>query len=279
MNYQNDQNYRYDSNKTLKKNSRRILYVTVIVAALFVAVISGTFAYFQLSITLNENQSNINGGIYDVTAALNSVTVNKISGTGANGDKLIPLDTNNAYDTATSETLNGSTTGAAMVNIALQNNCIDANGYTACHVYKIDIKESANAPRVLIDGSVTLTGTKGLNLRLTSIKARSTTNATSASSLTTTDTYYNGAVTLTTLKSSNPNVYEDTLTFTSIDAANNNYLPANTVDNYYYLIVWLEDDGTNQTSVNGGGNYVGTVTITAVNGGNQRITATFSSGA
>ena len=269
MNYQNqdNQNFRYDTNKVLKNNSRRILYITVIVAALFVAVVSGTFAYFQASVT--SPSGAINGGIYDVTAALNSITVTKISRSTAapNGDNLIPFETDN-----------GTTTKSAMINIALNNGCVDLKGYTSCHVYKIDIKEAANAPRVPISGTISITGTKISNLKFTIINTRSTNDKTviepknGETSLSMTDTYYDGAVTYASSTA--------TLNFTDITGTtNDNFLPANTTDNYYYLIVWLEDTGSDQTSANSGGNYSGTVTVNAVNGSNQHITATFSSGA
>ena len=108
-------------------------------------------------------------------------------------------------------------------------------------------------------------------MKYTIISARSTTNASSISQLSMTDTYYTGAATISSTSAS--------LTFTSIDASNNNYLPANTQHNYYYLIVWLEDTASDQTTANAGGSYTGTVTVNAVNGTNQKITATFSSGA
>ena len=66
------------------------------------------------------------------------------------------------------------------------------------------------------------------------------------------------------------------LIFTDIENAYNGFLTATTTSPAvytYYLIIWLEDSNTNQTTTNTG-TYSGTVEITSGDGG--RVTATFN---
>lgn len=251
---QNNQMYNpyEDSRSSIGANSRKILYVTVAIAALFVAVVSGTFAYF----TASASDTNTITGTLAATTLNLAVTKLTYTTTAANGTNLIPMDTTEYSD----------------LNTALASSCVDNNGYTACQVYRIAITVPANSPRIPITGTVNITAASGStisNLTYALLGPQTTgTTTTAITALTTTATYYNAKVTL-----------GNNLTFTGIDTTNNaqnGYLAATTTAQAtynYYVIVWLEDSGVAQNTTDSG-SFTGTVNVNSASG---NITATFSS--
>lgn len=279
---QANQEFNYDINlrNNISGNSRKILYLTVAVAALFVAVLSGTFAYFTASAT---NTTAVGGNIATISAG--ELAVDKLEPTtaAANGTNLIPLDTTN------STSLTTDTTRVAALNSALDHNCIDDNGYTACHVYQVQVGAAANAPRTRIYGTfnITYTGTN-TNLNYTIIKKQvnsgSTTKGGSANkpSLTSlfstamSSTYYTYKVSAgNNLKFTE--IEPGTYTSASVGNAFIGSGSASVIYYQYYIVVWLEDTNSDQTSADSGKSYTGTVTISTGAEGNNQITATFSS--
>ncbi len=239
-------------NVGISGKSQKMLYFVVAIAALIVALISGTFAYFTAQAS---DTTTVKGTIASTSLSM-AVTPIPYTKTAANGTNLIPMDT----------------TSMANLNTALTNSCIDKNGYTACQVYRIAITVPANSPRIAITGKVNVaanTGSAIPNLTYTVLGAQ-TTGTTQAvmTDLTTSAAYYNAKKTL-----------GNDLVFSSIDTTTspqNGYLAATTTATAtynYYLIVWLEDTGTVQNTIDYG-SFVGTVSVNSASG---NITATFSS--
>lgn len=252
---------RYNHNNVVGNNSRKILYAAVGVAALFVAVISGTFAYFTASATDN---SSIQGTIGSTNLQM-SVTKLAYPTAPSNGTNLIPFDTT-AYSNLNTALANDTCPGKTGTN---KCSCVDKNGYAACQVYRIAVTVPANSPRIPINGTVRITAGNGSaipNLTYTILGAQTTgTTAANMSSLTTSATYYTAKKTL-----------GNDLVFTGIENATNGYLAATTTSaaTYnYYLIVWLEDTGSSQNTTDYG-SFTGTVTVQSASG---NITATFGS--
>jgi hypothetical protein len=246
-----NQNQQNQINNGISSNSRKVLYIAVAVAALFVAAISGTFAYFTASAS---NNTTINGTLAATTLSLAVTKLDNAS--AANGTNLIPMDT----------------TTYANLNTALGSSCVDSNGYTACQVYRIAITVPANSPQIAITGTVNIAANSGSampNLTYALLRAQDTgTTAATVSGLTTSATYYSAKATL-----------GNDLTFTSIDLTSNpsnGYLAATTTATAtynYYVIVWLEDTGSAQNDTDKG-SFTGTVNVNSASG---NITATFSS--
>jgi len=258
-----DNQDRYNYNNVVSNNSRKILYTAVGVAALFVAVISGTFAYFTAGAT---NNDTISGTIGSTNLQM-TVTELTYPTAPSNGTNLIPFDTT-SYSNLNTALANNNCPGKTGSN---KCSCVDRNGYAACQVYRIAISVPANSPRIPITGTVKIVaGSESTipNLTYTILGPQTTgTNDVSMDTLTTTAPYYSAKVTL-----------GNDLIFTGIDTQNtpkNGYLGAtpSAATYNYYLIVWLEDTGSSQNTTDYG-TFNGTVNVQSASG---NITATFGS--
>lgn len=218
-----------------------VFYAVVGVATLVVAIIGATFAYFSAS--ASATGSEIKGGTNDELASALSVKVTRVDyQAGVTSDKLVPAKLDD--------------TTPAGVSKALAAKCVN-NGYTGCHVYKIDANttQTVDAASVLLDLSVTATTKdnwkylvyKGTDSAATEITTAATSLATDAKQV---DLHHAG------------------LTAGTADTA-----PSVT----YYLMVYLaENEKPQNTTENGGANetgqYTGTVTMNAAGG---QVTASF----
>ena len=126
------------------EDNRKKLYIVVAIVSLAVAILSGTFAYFTASVT---NNSVISGTIASLAIELN---VTKVT----TGDGLIPLREQYLSNAATAS-------------------CIDNNGYTACHIYKLTLTNRGNVS-VYVYGYITLTGNDTDNLKWTELSNATT---------------------------------------------------------------------------------------------------------
>jgi hypothetical protein len=127
------------------KNRKRV-YIIVAISSLIVALISGTFSYYQASVT---NNNTISGTIASLSLKLD---VTKVT----SGEGLIPLQ-------------------ESLISKAAQASCIDSNGYTACQVYKLTLKNESNVS-VEVNGYITLTSTTSKNLKWTELTSKNTYN-------------------------------------------------------------------------------------------------------
>jgi hypothetical protein len=125
---------------------RKNLYILVFISALVVAFISGSFAYYQASVT---NNNTISGTIASLSLKLDVTKVTE-------GEGLIPLQ-------------------ESLISKAAQASCIDSNGYTACQVYKLTLTNQSNVS-VEVNGYITLTSTTSKNLKWTELTSKNTYN-------------------------------------------------------------------------------------------------------
>lgn len=238
------------SNYDVKSSSnlnRSTLYVAVCIAALFVAVLSGTFAYLSASASNN----NITGTIADVDITLSVTKLASSSGTASNGSAIIP------FDLITSTTLDSTS-----LSSALGSGCIDSNGYTACDVFKIAVTADNSLD---INGYLDIEPSNSSSV-ITNVKwlllgSKTATSASNIQSVPTTTSY---------LVYSNVGSSGTNRLFTNLST---NDAVISTTTTYYYVVVWLEDTGDDQDDV---GTYTGTVTFYGTGGAEEgKVTATF----
>ena len=221
-----------------EENNRKgpgIFYAVVGVATLVVAIIGATFAYFSAQATATGD--TITGGTNNDLASALSVTVTRVNKTvtKANSIDLVPANIDGTTET---------------VNNAVKANC-EANGYTGCHLYKIEAQSTqtvANASILL--SSLTVDSTAKTNWAY----AIYTGTETSATNVVKT-----GGLDVTT----------------PVDMHENASLTANTPVTYY-LIVYLKNVDSAQNAgdtADETGTYTGTVTMNAAGG---KVSATFA---
>lgn len=219
-----------------------VFYAVVGVATLVVAIIGATFAYFSAS--ASATGSRIEGGTNDELASALSVKVTRVDyQAGVTSDKLVPAK----LDDTTPEG----------VSKALAAKCVN-NGYTGCHVYKIDANttQTVSAASILLDLSVSATTKdnwkylvyKGSNSAATEITTAATSLAADAKQV---DLHKGAALTAGTADT------DPSVTYYLMVYLAENQKPQNTT----------EDGGANET-----GQYTGTVTMNAAGG---KVTASF----
>ena len=133
----------------MEENNRKgpgMFYAVVGVATLVVAIIGATFAFFTAT---SETDNTIAG--QTTTAASVSLAVEQVSPSdelkkGTTG-RMVPL----------LETVG--------IQTALTKGCVDANGYVACQVYKIDVTNGSSSEAVLSTTTLKLDATNISDLR------------------------------------------------------------------------------------------------------------------
>lgn len=138
--------------KKQTNNVLPILLPILFILVLIIAVVGGTYAYFQ---SRDENNNSIQGGT--ASAPDLDLTVTKLS-TGAS-ENLIPLD--NDVVSLTSAAKGYNFTGTSYDKT---KSCIDKNGYSVCQVYEIKIKNNSTATVVLNGGVTKLEGNETPNI-------------------------------------------------------------------------------------------------------------------
>ena len=127
------------------KNNKKKLYLLVFIMAIVVALLTGTYAYFSVSVSSSNNA--ISGSIANVKISMNVKLLTK-------DDKLIPLK-------------------ESLLNEAAKAQCQDSNGYTACQIYSITVNNEGSV-KVNVDGYVTLTSSTSKNLKWTELSTQTT---------------------------------------------------------------------------------------------------------
>ena len=229
------------------KNGQGIFYGVIGVATLVVAIIGATFAYFSASATTNY-VNNIAGNTLDLTGNALSVSVTRVTFAGAAADSLDLVPATIATD---SETHVPTTAG---ITAALGANC-EKDGYTGCHVYKIEASSATEISEAQIKlATLTTTNTdnkadwkyviyKGSESSATSVVNSGQMDLAAAVDMHATDRVLN----------STPSVY--------------------------YLMIYLAEDNHATDAQNNGaendatGSYSGTVELTAAGG---QVTANFT---
>ena len=221
-----------------EENNRKgpgIFYAVVGVATLVVAIIGATFAYFSAQATATGD--NITGDTNNALADALSVTVTRVNKTvtAANSIDLVPANIDGTVET---------------VNNAVKAKC-EANGYTGCHLYKIEAQSTQSVANA--------------SILLSSLTVESTAKTNWAYAI------YTGTETSATniVKTGSLNVTEP------VDMHANAPLTANTPVTYY-LIVYLKNVDSAQNAGDASdetGTYTGTVTMNAAGG---KVSATFS---
>ena len=221
-----------------EENNRKgpgIFYAVVGVATLVVAIIGATFAYFSAQATAGGE--SITGSTNNDLAGALSVNVTRVNKTvtAANSIDLVPANIDGTLET---------------VNNAVKAKC-EANGYTGCHLYKIEAQSTqsvANASILLSSLTVDSTAKTNWAYAIYTGTETSATNVVKTGSLDVT---------------------------TPVDMHENAALTANTPVTYY-LIVYLKnvDSAQNAGDVSDEtGTYTGTVTMNAAGG---KVSATFA---
>lgn len=218
----------------MEENNRKgpgVFYAVVGVATLVVAIIGATFAYFSASVT--SDTDTVKGQTAAASSA--SLTVTPVYPTetdkqGTNG-KMLPMKD-------------------ADLNTALGKSCIADDGYVACQVYKVDLKNTG-AEAIFAYAELALT-TEASNMKWQRL---------------TFDTSYSATGTAVT----------DVKTKTLLGTAATDSIAAGATKTYYFVL-WLSNTETDQTEFDAGKTFTGTVSanITDSTGGNSQLVATFT---
>lgn len=264
--------------------SKKIGALIVAIAVLLVSVTGATFAYFALTVS---NNATITGTT--ATAGLTlSVQEQTLGGTSSGSPvtgKMVPQ----LY----------SALGTA---ISSSYNCVDANGNTVCKVYKITVANQSSAS-VVVNGTIQFTEFNGSGT--TNLRWRRIDGAQSLGSTTTgafnqygVQVVVNSAETSARFDLSKGNTETDSATNEYVSGvvcvpSNSSYNDANhctdltlgpvtngTTTSPYneqemYIVVWLRETGTDQSSPDAGHTFLATVTFEGDNG--QGITSTIVS--
>ena len=204
----------------MEENNRKgpgMFYAVVGVATLVVAIIGATFAFFTAT---SETDNTIAG--QTTTAASVSLAVEQVS---------------------PSDELKKGTTGRMVplldsigIQTALTKGCVDANGYVACQVYKIDVTNGSSTEAVLATTSLKLDASNVTDLRWQVLKD-TTTLADDSSAI-------------------------DSHTTASDVAAKQTIAAGQTAT--YYVAVWMHDTGSEQNG-QAGQTFSGQISANVVN--------------
>lgn len=229
----------------MEENNRKgsgVFYAVVGVATLVVAIIGATFAYFSATAEVTGEQ--IKGNTENLKGAL-SVKVSKVN-LGSNEDRQV------ASDNLVPSNIAGTT--AENINAVLTAKCAN-NGYSACHIFKIEAKSTTTVTAVdLRLATLTTTATDKGNWKYVIYRGSDT----AATEVSVTATAFNA------LPKDGQVIRSTGLTENATET--------------YYLMVFITNTTSSQNE--GGandvtGSYEGTVTMTAAGGG--QVSATFTS--
>lgn len=285
----------------MEENQRKgpgVFYAVVGVATLVVAIIGATFAYFSASTGVNSG--TIQGQTQNIDGSSLTLNVKKVVFTGATADytTLVPaffgVDSTKIDAQTNPQGLNVKTPAEltnTQLGSMLTNKCVN-NGFTGCHVYRIEISANQNVTHANLLLGLTVsdnggTGTKAVvdksqwgyaiftadgTVNMTTGETAGLSNGTLMSegfgvpaaigngvtvNELATDIHHNGALT--------------------VDANNNN--APNVV--VYYLLVYVNDTNVSQNNVDGStgdanyvvGSYTGTLELQALGG---KVRASFT---
>ena len=214
-----------------------------------VSITGATFAYFALTVS---NNTAITG----TTATANlTLSVEEQTLKTPNTGKIVPQL--------------GTAIGTAVNNT---NKCVDANGNIVCKVYKITVTNGSSAG-ALVNGTITFTNYSGT----TNLRWRRIDSATTATTSTANTSYAPSGVTvamneeddLTTGSECVPSDSSKRTGCTDVSLA------ASSGSETYYIVVWVQETGSDQTTADAGKTFNATVKFEGANG--QGITSTIVS--
>lgn len=228
-----------------KSEPKKIFGLVALIVTLVICTTGATYAYFAISATNNNVISGTSARVG------NTLTVTKILPTSANAGTGVMVP---QYSSNTTKRTNALKT-------AIDGNCVDANGNVACQVYKIEYQNTSSSA-IRINSTLTLTSTI-TNLKWYTLKEVND-STTSGSS----PTYvYPGSFT---------SAYGNAKSITALGSANvlntNNY-------RYWYVVIWIEETGSDQYSADGDKTFTGTVNVQATDAAGNTIngiTSTFT---
>ena len=257
------------------------LYLVLGVATLVVAIVGATFAYFSASQTNNNITGNIaeaGGLVLDVK----SITYDPSFAT--TGNSIIPLDliAGNTVDDEEEAVDAGD-----QFTSAINNKCIDDLGNNICEVYKITVTNQSETSTVQIRGTLSLTS-NATNMYWKQINATTTTTSNTVGegeeAVTTNYEILDTATEVTNYVAVKQGTEDGNYLTVDENGAVTNISLTGGASKVFYVIVWLEEMGTAQESVDASTTdtprtYSGTVTFDAVdaNGNKSGVTATFLS--
>lgn len=242
------------------KNGQGIFYGVIGVATLVVAIIGATFAYFSATIT--PDNTTIAGNA--ASAASVSLTVSPI---GSTNTGMIPLNLlanpgNTAFDTAAASQF----ANAMTANEVKGAKCKDSNDDNVCQIYSITIANGGSTA-IRVSGSLTLTATN------TNFKWALLTDDTATTLPTWSKPISAGSAGDVTVDGNTGGTgTAGAAAVQALTAAGGSKASAT-----YYVLVWLEETGENQSAEDAGQDFTGTVTFSSVDasGNESGVTATF----
>ena len=227
------------------KDRKKIITLIILIVTLMISTTGATYAFFALSATNN----------------------NVISGTSAKVDKEITvtkiLPASNSTNTGVMVpqlSANTSTSKNALKQ-AIEGGCVDANGNIACQVYKITFQNKSTAD-FRTKASLTLTST------ITNLKWYTLVTANDAASVPASPTYSYPA----SFTAKYGNAKSVTALGAHLELTVNKY-------RYWYVAIWIEEQGSDQYSADGNKTFTGVVQIDATDqSGNtiSGVTSTFT---
>ena len=231
------------NNENLQKSndSKKILTLVVLIATLMITTTGATYAYFAFSGGTSTN--TITGTA--ATASLSFSAEPALIAPAQTANKNLPMVPQKA--------LNGSTNvlQKALTGASGKDKCVDTNGNVICRAYSFTIKNESSATAVL-KGQIKFAWASGSSF--TNLKWKLMTSATSV-------TVASGNV-----GTSATTAYQNFATNVSL-AANGTQ--------QYWIIVWIEETGTNQNSTDHG-TWYGTINFVN-NADGSGITSTITS--
>ena len=269
----------------MEENNRKgpgVFYAVVGVATLVVAIIGATFAYFSASTGVNN--SEIRGETQYIDNASLDMKVKKVVFTGATADynTLVPAFFGGTAGSLTVPTPADLTN--TQLNKMLTDKCVN-NGFTGCHVYRIDITANQDVTHANLLLGLTVANNSNANAKAVVDKSQwgyAVFTAAGDVDMTTGETagLSNGAV-LTGVGA--PAAIGNGVVAANTDIHHNGALTADTTVTYY-LLVYVNDTDVSQNSTTGEetvtgdanyvvGSYTGTLELQALGG---KVRATFT---
>lgn len=223
------------------KNKTKALIIMIVTLAL--SVIGTTFAYFSITPAINNSVTGV-AATADLSLNITRITPNT-EGWNTSNQVMIPQLT-------------------AVLNNAINNNCLDEYGNVVCQLYKIILNNEGTA-QVEVDGTIKFTGTTNMP----NLKWKIYGNSTEIS---------NTSDIITSLNTSSTNVGTNNEVVTIVDNLTLNPKNSTGDKQYYYLIAWIEsliDENGEPAIQTDNGTYQATVDFSASNG--IGVTSTFTS--
>ena len=230
------------SNPITKK---KITVLATLIVTLLMGTISATYAYFAISAT---NNDVITGTSAMVNSELIVTPVLPAEGS-QNSGVMVPQ-----YSANPDRSTNALKT-------AIDGGCVDGNSNIVCQVYKIQYKNGSGA-------AIRINSTLTLESQMSNLKWYTIATANNAATAPTTVTY--------TYPASFTTAYGNLKSTTTL--GNSDVLNANSY-RYWYVAIWIEEQGTDQYSVDGNKTFNGTVEVQATDAqGNEirGLTSTFT---